>query len=168
MGRKHYHCILFALGNCHHEKTDANYHIPLLDLKSGVGRARAGKNRIFPLIVRRAVIQSKKGIGQSGANTKGVSGDLTGYGQDARYSIQDTAITPVLIILSFIEDRVSCSILFILPDSPLKSRQGVFNGAVIHAKRNAKVAGSVKTGTGNHQDTLFFESIHKFNIIRNR
>jgi hypothetical protein len=105
-GQKCQHSILFAFQNCHHEKIDANYHIPLLDLKSGVGRSRAGKNRIFPLIVRRAVIQSKKEIGQSDFNNKGAIGGLIGYRQDAQFSLEECQTSPDGFAVSSVQYRV--------------------------------------------------------------
>ena len=47
----------------------------------------------------------------------------------------------------------------------LKPRHGIGDGAVIHAKSNAEVAGTVESATGYHQDAFFFQNIHEFDII---
>jgi len=46
--------------------------------------------------------------------------------------------------------------ILIFRDRPPKPGHRIFNHVIIHAKRDAKIAGSVKTAAGNHQNTLFF------------
>ena len=45
---------------------------------------------------------------------------------------------------------------FIFRYCPAKPGHRIFNHVIIHAKRDAKITGPVKTAAGNHQNALFF------------
>jgi hypothetical protein len=61
-------------------------------------------------------------------------------------SAMPLALCPLLLALSAL----------IFRNRPAKSGHRIFNRVIIDAKRDTKIAGSVKTAAGNHQNSLLF------------